>query len=250
MRRGRAATVALATLVHAGPALASIGPLRHRLLPGLSGIGLPDHLALTFDDGPDPESTPAFLDTLDRLGWSATFFMLGSMVRAAPSLAAEVVERGHEVALHGDYHRPHLLRTPSAVIDDVRRGLDSVAEATGHRPGWMRPPYGAISSGTLMAARRLELRVVLWSAWGRDWRAEADPHSVTADVEAGVGPGATVLLHDSDCTSAPGCWHSALGALPLLADRFAEAGLSVGPLRDHGMITRDGGAQPPSGQPT
>jgi hypothetical protein len=61
---------------------------------------------------------------------------------------------------------------------------------------------------------------------------------VAADVLGGLGPGGCVLLHDSDCTSAPGSWQSALGALPILADAFAERGLSVGPLREHGVWGR------------
>ncbi len=241
----------LALLLHAGPGVASIGPVRRLLLPRLHGLGRPGHLALTFDDGPDPDSTPAFLDALDEVGWKATFFMLGSMVRAAPSLAAEVASRGHEIALHGDYHRSHLLLTPTAVVDDARRGLDTLTESVGVRPEWMRPPYGAMSAGTVMAARQLDLRLVLWSTWGRDWRDNATPASVVADVETDLEPGATVLLHDSDCTSAPGCWRSALGALPLLAERFDEAGWAVGRLSDHwngDVPGREAGVKP--GQPT
>jgi hypothetical protein len=76
---------------------------------------------------------------------------------------------------------------------------------------------------------------VLWTAWGRDWRAAATAHTVVADVERGVAAGGTVLLHDSDCTSDPGSWRATLGALPLLAERWSDAGLSVGPLADHGL---------------
>ena len=81
-----------------------------RVAPSLAGIGRPDHVALTFDDGPDPASTPLFLTELDRLGWKATFFLLGCMVRQAPSLAAELVAASHEVAVHGDRHDSHLRR--------------------------------------------------------------------------------------------------------------------------------------------
>jgi hypothetical protein len=76
---------------------------------------------------------------------------------------------------------------------------------------------------------------VLWTTWGRDWRAEATPASVVADVARHLGPGATVLLHDSDCTSAPGAWHSAIGALDGLGELFEAGGLTVGPLADHGL---------------
>ena len=242
MKAGRVGAVAAgglaaAGIVHAAPALCSVRAVRCRLVPRLAGIGRADHLALTFDDGPDPASTPAFLEALDQLGWKATFFLLGSMTRRAPSLAAELVAAGHEVAVHGDEHHSMLERTPRSAADDLLRGLSTVADAAGVEPAWFRPPYGTLSTPALLAARRLGLRTVLWTAWGRDWREQATPRSVVEDVTGGLAPGATVLLHDSDCTSAPGCWHSALGALPRLADAFAERGLTVGPLRDHGIRT-------------
>lgn len=220
---------------HLLPGLAGARALRIRVSPGLAGIGDPGHLALTFDDGPDPASTPQVLEVLGALGWRATFFMLGAQVERAPGLAAEVAAAGHELAVHGYSHRNHLLRPWWSVSDDLARARDAVAEAAGAVPAWFRPPYGALAGSSLVGAHRCALRTVLWSAWGRDWRAAADGPSVVADVEAGRGPGATVLLHDSDVTSAPGAWKSTLAALPVLAERWAEAGLTVGPLCEHGM---------------
>ena len=236
--RGRAAAIAGtavmgAAAVHAGPVMTSIGVVRRRLFPNLAGIGRADHVALTFDDGPDPASTPQFLDALDRFGYRATFFLLGDMVERARSLAAEIAAAGPEIAVHGYRHKSHLERTPAAVRDDVARAFDVIVGATDAVPAWHRPPYGAMAFGTLRAAARLNLRVVLWTTWGRDWRAEATPRSVLTDVDRGLAPGGTVLLHDSDCTSAPGAWKSALGALPALAERFNQLGVAVGPLADH-----------------
>ncbi|MET0421165.1 MAG: polysaccharide deacetylase family protein, partial [Acidimicrobiia bacterium] len=90
--------------MHATPALGGVSPIGVRLTPRLVGIGRRGHVALTFDDGPDPASTPAILGVLDELGWSATFFMLGEMVRRAPGLARDVADAGHEIAVHGDVH--------------------------------------------------------------------------------------------------------------------------------------------------
>jgi peptidoglycan/xylan/chitin deacetylase (PgdA/CDA1 family) len=227
--------VAAAFAVHALPALSNVDVLRSRLLPGLGGFGSPGHVALTFDDGPDPKSTPAFLETLDRLGWRATFFMLGAMVQRAPGLAAEVAAAGHEVAVHGYEHRSQLFRSAGAIAGDLSRAVDTISSATHRQPVWFRPPYGTLSTGGVRAARRQGLRSVLWTTWGRDWRAEASPGSVVADVGRQLGPGATVLLHDSDCTSAPDAWRSALGALDPLSELFSARGLAVGPLADHGL---------------
>jgi peptidoglycan/xylan/chitin deacetylase (PgdA/CDA1 family) len=232
---GGGAVVAGAAIGHLLPAVTTWRGLRCWALPGLAGVGQPDHVALTFDDGPDPLSTPAILDQLDLLHWQATFFLLGPMVRRAPALAAELAARGHEIAVHGDEHRSHLQRTPNAIRDDVARARDSIAVATGVEPAWFRPPYGALSAGSLAAAHQLGLRPVLWTTWGRDWRAEATPATVVADVAEGLRPGATVLLHDSDCTSAPDSWRATVGALVPMAELFAARGLAVGTLGEHGL---------------
>jgi peptidoglycan/xylan/chitin deacetylase (PgdA/CDA1 family) len=229
---GAAAAVAF----HAAPLITTRAEIRRRYLPGLAGLGSPDHVALTFDDGPDPASTPAFLTELDRLGLRATFFMLGVNVAAHPGLAADVAAAGHEVAVHGHAHRSQLFRSPRVVREDLLRGTEAIAAATGQAPVWFRPPFGTLSAGGLMAAQRLGLRTVLWSAWGRDWTAHATPATVLAELDRDLGPGVTVLLHDSDCASAPGSWRAGLGALPLLADRIADRGLTAGPLADHGLM--------------
>ena len=74
---------------------------------------------------------------------------------------------------------------------------------------------------------------MLWSAWGRDWTAGATPASVLATVRRDLRGGGTVLLHDTDRTAAPGCWRSALGALPGLVHGCQEAAWTVGPLAEH-----------------
>lgn len=237
-RFGGAAQVAAALgagalALNAAPGLSAWGRGRRAVLPALAGSGPADRVALTFDDGPDPASTPRFLDALDRLGWSATFFVLGDMVRRNPSLVGELLAAGHEVALHGDRHRSHLRRTPADVIDDLRRGYDTIAETTGILPVWFRPPHGHLSVGSLLGARALGVRPVLWTAWGRDWTARATPESVARTVLRDLRPGGTILLHDADCTSAPGAWHSALGALDLLDADLRSRGLRAVALGEH-----------------
>ncbi|MGA3217959.1 MAG: polysaccharide deacetylase family protein [Acidimicrobiales bacterium] len=232
---GVAGTMALGALTQLLPAASSSRWARLRWLPSLAGVGAPGHVALTFDDGPDPGSTPAFLDALDDLGWRATFFMLGHMVATHPELAAEVSRRGHEVAVHGYFHSNHLFRGPRWARRDVLAARDLMAEVTGAPTGWLRPPFGALAASTLSAARAAGLRPVLWTTWGRDWREGATPESIVEDVTATLVPGATVLLHDSDCTSARDSWKNTLAALPVLAERWAAGGLEVGPLREHGL---------------
>lgn len=218
---------------HAGPGITALGPLRRRLFPGLAGLGPAGHVALSFDDGPDPRCTPRFLELLDARGVRATFFMLGPMVAAAPALAADIAAAGHEIGVHGWDHRYAVLRGPRALYDDLGRARDAIADATGAMPRRYRPPYGVLSSGALAAARRLGLTPVLWSSWGREWTPGATPASVYQTVARHLGGGATVLLHDSDCTSPAGSADAALGALPMLLDECAARGLSVGTLAEH-----------------
>jgi peptidoglycan/xylan/chitin deacetylase (PgdA/CDA1 family) len=227
--------VAGLAIAHAGPGITAIGPVRRRLFPRLAGLGRPDHVALTFDDGPDPASTPAFLELLAARRRQATFFLLGSMVDRAPELAAEIVAAGHEIAVHGWDHRYSILRTPRDARDDLARATAVVSAATGQRPRFFRPPYGVLSTGALAGARKLGLTPVLWSSWGREWTAGATAGTVFDTVMADLGSGATILLHDSDCTSPVGSAAAALGALPRLLDECAARGLSVGPLAEHGL---------------
>lgn len=233
-----AGLAAAGAVAHAGPGVTSLGPLRATLWPRLTGIGDPGHVALTFDDGPDPESTPLFLAALEDAGVRASFFLLGTMVRKAPWLAREIADAGHEVALHGWAHRAHIAVRPAHTHRDLRDGRDAVAGAIGSAPYWYRPPYGVATTATFSACRRLGLRPVLWSAWGRDWTAQATAESVFHTVAGDLRGGGTVLLHDSDCTSKPESWRSTLGALPLLLEHCAEQGWRVGPLGEHGLAER------------
>jgi peptidoglycan/xylan/chitin deacetylase (PgdA/CDA1 family) len=229
------AASAAAAIAQAAPGVTAIGPLRRRCFPALAGIGALDHIALTFDDGPDPRSTPRFLELLGARGTCATFFLLGSMVASAPGLAAELTAAGHEVGVHGWDHRYVLLRGPGAVRDDIARARDAVAEATGTVPAFYRPPYGVLSSAAIAAARRLGLTPLLWTCWGREWAAGATAESVLALIRRDLTGGATVLLHDSDRTSPPGSWQSALGAIPALLDECADRGWRVGTAAEHNL---------------
>ncbi|MEU2554452.1 polysaccharide deacetylase family protein [Streptomyces sp. NPDC013313] len=247
--RGRLLTAALAALpvlaaaAHIAPAATWLPGPRRAWLPSLAGTGRADHVALTFDDGPDPRSTPAFLATLDELAVRATFFVLGERVLAHRRLSHEIVRRGHELAVHGWTHDRPWRPAPLRETRRLARAARAVAEVSGTSPVWYRPPYGILTGDRLLAARRAGLRPVLWTAWGRDWTAGATAGSVTATVLPDLRGGGTVLLHDSDRHAAPDCWRAALAALPRLVTACHEADLTVGPLGEHGVGCRDGSAR-------
>lgn len=238
---GALPVLAAAAAVHAAPVVSTFGPLRNRVMPRLSGQGRADHVALTFDDGPDALSTPFFLRLLAARGVRATFFLLGAEAQRTPGLVEEIAAAGHEPAVHGWLHRPLLLRGPRATYDDLARARDAIAAITGRPPRLFRPPYGVMSASAHLAARRLGLTPVLWTCWGEDWRARATPQSVYRTVAADLRGGGTILLHDSDRTSAPGSWRSTLGALPRILDTCERRRLAVGPLCEHGVAAVPGG---------
>ncbi len=234
-RRGLllAATASLA-VAQAGPGITAIRTIRTRFFPGLSGSGLPDHVALTFDDGPDQAATPLFLDLLRERGVRATFFLIGSQVSKSPRLAADIADAGHEIGVHGWRHRYLPLRGPVATQADLARTKEIITVTAGLEPWLFRPPYGVLSTAALIAAGRLGLTPVLWNCWGREWTRGSTPESVYATLTSDLAGGATVLLHDSDCTSPAATWQAALGALRLLLDECDRRGLRVGPLGEHG----------------
>ncbi|MFI5911697.1 polysaccharide deacetylase family protein [Dactylosporangium sp. NPDC051541] len=220
------------------PALTAITPLRRVYMPRLAGVGRAGHVALTFDDGPDRRSTPQILRVLDQYHIRASFFVLGSMLAEDPQLGRELADAGHEVAVHGWHHRCLLRRGPAATDRDITRARMLVASVTGQVPRWYRPPYGVLTLAALRTCRRLGLTPVLWTAWGRDWEAGATPDSIVRTVTRRLAGGGTVLLHDTDITSAPGSWRRTVDALPALLEWARERGLAVGPLAEHAVAGR------------
>lgn len=201
-------------------------------LPALCGpLGIEDHnasgegYALTFDDGPHHEGTPAVLDILAAAGVSATFFLVGEQVRRNPALPGEIVAAGHGIGLHCDRHRSLLRLTPRQTQTDIARAQATIEDATGRTIDLYRPPYGAISLAALRLARRRGWRTLLWSDWGRDWEKRATPESIAGRVTDGAAPGAVLLLHDADDYSAKDSWRRTAAALPLVLERTAALGL-------------------------
>ncbi|HZP73599.1 MAG TPA: polysaccharide deacetylase family protein [Gaiellaceae bacterium] len=179
-------------------------------------------VALTFDDGPHAEGTPAVLDVLAQRGATATFFLVGEQVRAHRALAREIADAGHEIALHGDRHTLLLRRRVAELADDLRRATAELEDTTGRTPALYRPPYGVFSAGALALVRSLGLVPLLWSRWGRDWERRATPSKIAARATRGLRPGDVVLLHDSDAYSSSGSWSRTAAALPSVIDAIAD----------------------------
>lgn len=213
------------------PALAPVVPSVARALDvQLRQDGAPG-VALTFDDGPHPQGTPAVLETLREAGAPATFFLAGEQVEHRPALAAEIAAAGHRVELHCYRHRNQLRLTPRQLLEDSERGRAAIEEATGQPIHDYRPPYGIFSALGLRAIRRRGWRPVLWSRWGRDWARTATARSIAWRTTSGICAGDIVLLHDADYYSARGSWKGTAAALPTILEELEKRGLKAISLR-------------------
>lgn len=181
-----------------------------RTLIGATGV------AITFDDGPHPEGTPAVLGILEQAGIKATFFLVGEQVVRRPELAAEIAARGHVIAIHGYRHRPQPTMTATQVEQDIARAADAIEKATRTTPTWHRPPYGLYSPAGLQAVRARGLQPILWSRWGKDWRRLATPERIADRATANLTPGDVILLHDADFYSSSGSHERTARALTII----------------------------------
>jgi len=232
---GMSTATACLVATQLAPALTAIPPIR-RLTPTLSGVGHPRHVALTFDDGPHPRSTPAFLRLLAQREVRATFFLLGASAARWPALSRELADAGHEAAVHGWDHRCLAWTSPRATYERLARARDMIAEQTGSRPRWFRPPYGVLTAAAVHASRRLRLTPILWTNWGRDWTGRATAGSIRATSTRGLLGGAVILLHDATGGhAASGAWRATLEAVPGILDHCAQRDLRVGRLDEHGV---------------
>ncbi len=153
------------------------GPsLGHGLLGGVSPVhmvfrGDPGRreVAITFDDGPFPIYTTLLLDTLDRLGLKATFFLVGEQVQRYPYFAQAIVKAGHEVGNH-TFHHVRLSHLPERVIEEEIASAQTVIfEVTGRRPVYFRPPGGRYAAPVIRTATALGLTTVFWTANSGDY---------------------------------------------------------------------------------
>ena len=194
---------------------------RWRRFPALER--LENGVALTFDDGPDPDATTAVLEALRTAEARAVFFLVGEQVEAHPELARQVADDGHVVALHGFRHVEHD-ELGDAARADLERSAAAVAAATGVDPRLYRPPYGRFSEQSYAAARELGLTPVYWSAWGSDWE-PIPPERIAETAIRDLAPGAILLLHDSARYAARASAKPTAEALPAILAAMRERGL-------------------------
>jgi peptidoglycan-N-acetylglucosamine deacetylase len=180
------------------------------------------YVALTFDDGPHPETTPWLLEELDTYGLRATFFVVGRQVERFPELTRQLAEAGHELANH-TYDHPDLRHLGDGAIDtQLQVTTEVIAEASGVTPRWFRPPFGATNDRVRARVEAHGMTEVIWSIDTHDWRASVSEADVIAAVTSAEN-GDVVLAHDRGKPNTP-------GAIAAIAADLEARGLCSGEL--------------------
>lgn len=150
-------------------------------------------IALTFDDGPDPRTTPQVLQILRQHQAKATFFMVGTGIAHDPQLARQVADEGNEVGTH-TYNHPYLPGlSPAAALDETYgKNIATYYAAFDRLPPFLRPPYGAISKAN---AAQIELPAIQWNIDSQDWKSR-NREMIIARIKAAARSGSIILMHD------------------------------------------------------
>lgn len=181
-------------------------------------------LALTIDDGPDPEVTPQVLDLLRAQGVKATFFLIAARAEAEPALVQRIVAEGHAVGNHTHAHRHQFsLLGPKGFRAEIERAQQVLARFTGTQPRWFRAPAGLRNPFLDPVLHRLGLQLVSWTRRGFDTR-ERDPATVLGRLTRGLRAGDILLLHDGHCARTASGRPVVLEVLPRLLEQSRRAG--------------------------
>ncbi len=185
----------------------------HRLFPSClwSGSEQGKYIALTFDDGPHPNHTPALLDVLDQYGITASFFWLGICVERYGSIAQTVAQGGHWIGLHGYQHHNFPSLSPTQLELSLSKTQQAISDTCGIDPATLRdvrPPNGIFTPKTLKLLRQWDYRPVMWSVVPEDWTRPGIA-KVAQRVCRQTNPGSLIVLHDGffggmDCAASAG----------------------------------------------
>lgn len=153
-------------------------------------------LAMTFDDGPHPSNTPKLLDILKERNIKATFFVVGSNIKAYPGIIRRIIAEGHEIANHTWTHASLTSRTDDQIRSEFQRSADALREVANYSPRLMRPPYGATNRHVEeLAFKEFGYTTILWSVDPQDWR-RPGVSVVQSRLINGAHKGGILLCHD------------------------------------------------------
>lgn len=209
------------------PRSALLGPNLRRLPADAAARG---EVALTFDDGPDPNVTPQVLDLLDAHQSKATFFVVGERARSHPNLLREIVRRGHAVENHTDIHSVHFpWYGPKRLTREICAAQQAIADACGVAPVFFRAPMGFRTPFLEPVLARLGLHLASWTRRGFD-TVERDTQAVVNRLTNNLAGGDILLLHDGIAVIRA-LRSTTLASLPNLLERMDERALHSVTLR-------------------
>ena len=185
--------------------------------------GEANSVALTFDDGPNPEATPRILDELGTHAVKATFFLLGSHAQQWPELVQRIAREGHQIGNHGFFHRKLHFKSPSYVRRDIELGTQAIERAGGTSPRFFRAPHGFRSPWVSSIAKSLGQRTVGWSlgVWDTD---RPGVQTIVEETVEGARRGSIILLHDGDGYDAFGDRMQTAAAVPQIIAGLRKRG--------------------------
>jgi peptidoglycan-N-acetylglucosamine deacetylase len=225
---------ALGALIANHAALAAAGLWPRSQLLGPNWIRLPEQkrgVAITIDDGPDPDVTPQVLAQLAAHRAQATFFCVGARVERYADLAREIVGRGHAIENHSQRHRHDFsLLGPKGMSAEICRAQDSILRVTGSSPRFFRAPAGLRNPFLDPVLTRLQLRLASWTRRGFD-TVSANADSVYRRLANPLRDGDILLLHDGNAARGRGGKAVILEVLPRLLDALASNELQPVTLR-------------------
>lgn len=174
------------------------GQVVEKLFGTIQGVHTTDPVyALTFDDGPHPNNTLEVLKVLANHGARATFFVIVSNAMPLLSLLGEVMDEGHEIALHGQQHLDLAAGSLRDIVTTVWMGKERLEQLTGRKVKFFRPPYGTQRRLTYAVARASGLEVVAWTSSPRDFLAIGLNRQASLALDE-LAPGGIMLLHDGE----------------------------------------------------
>jgi peptidoglycan/xylan/chitin deacetylase (PgdA/CDA1 family) len=216
------ANQALLTAAGMLPRSTLLGPNVTRLPAAAAARG---EVALTIDDGPDPEVTPRVLDLLDSAGMKATFFCIGERVAAHSSLAREMIVRGHAIENHSMNHlKMFAALGPGRMRREIVDAQKSIADAIGRAPRWFRPTAGLRNPFLDPVLAGLDLRLASWTRRPFDTRC-GDVDTVHARLARNLAAGDILLMHDGHAARTPAGTPVVLEVLPRLLATLNAIGL-------------------------
>lgn len=233
--RPRAWPWTLAALLANHVVLAAAGLWPRSQLLGANWTRLPERggpgVAITIDDGPDPDITPQALALLEGYGACATFFCIGERVLRYPDLAQEIVRRGHVIENHSQRHRHNFsLLGPSGMNSEVSQAQESIFRVTGSSPQFFRAPAGLRNPFLDPVLARLKLHLASWTRRGFD-TVSADADAVFHRLANALQAGDILLLHDGNAARTRRGQAVILEVLPRLLDALTARGLKSVTLR-------------------